>query len=247
MRNPDFHNRLIAYYNSNRTKDASRLLMNELASILVKSKKDFVDLLNESDIIAYDTMSDNQLVDLYVSNLDKNKKLRLGTALLINMHNKQIGFDGEEEVSNDGVKVSAIVLDDYFGAEGTMESSEDYDAPTIGGTMSSSEEEYSYIPGLGQAIAGAVQGVSSATTTIAQGQQKKKYGALDLATKKQEAKSQMTQQILAQRLAETENKKKEEEQKQKTTRTILIVGGVIVGLAVIGMGIYFLRKKNQAK
>ena len=213
MVSPEFHNRLIAYYNSNRTKDASRLLMKELGSILIKSKKDFVDLLNESDIIAYDTMSDNQLVDLYVNNLDRNKKLRLGTALLINMHNKQIGFDGEEEVSNDGVKVSAIVLDDYFGAEGTMESSEDYDAPTIGGTMSSSEEEYSYA-GLGTAIAGAIQGVAGATTTIAQGQQKKKYGAIDMATKKQEAKSQMTQQILAQRMAETEAKNKEKEQSQ---------------------------------
>jgi hypothetical protein len=247
MRNPDFHNRLIAYYNSNRTKDASRLLMSELGSILIKSKKDFVDLLNESDIIAYDTMSDNQLVDLYVSNLDRNKKLRLGTALLINMHNKQIGFDGDEEVSNDGVKVSAIVLDDYYGAEGTMDSSEDYDAPTIGGTMSSSEEDYSYVPGVAQAIAGAVQGVATLGTKISEGQQKKKYGSLDIATKKQDAKAQMTQQILAQRLAETENKKKEDEQKQKTTRTILIVGGVLVGLTLIGMGIYFLRKKNQAK
>jgi len=247
MRNPDFHNRLIAYYNSNRTKDASRLLMSELGSILVKSKKDFVDLLNESDIIAYDTMSDNKLVDLYVSNLDTNKKLRLGTALLINMHNKQIGFDGDEEVSNDGVKVSAIVLDDYYGAEGTMDSSEDYDAPTIGGTMSSSEEDYSYVPGLGTAIAGAIGGVSNLGTKIAEGQQKKKYGSLDIATKKQEAKSQMTQQILAQKLAETENKKKEDEQKQKTTRTLLIVGGVLVGLTLIGMGIYFFKKKNQAK
>jgi len=246
MKNPDFHNRLISYYNENRTKDASRLLMSELGSILVKSKKDFVDLLNESDIIAYDTMSDNELVDLYVNNLDENKKLRLGTALLINMHNKQISFDGEEEISDDGVKVSAYILDDYFGAEGTMYSSEDYDAPTIGGTMASSEEDYSYVPGLAQAIAGAVQGVGGATQTIAQGQQKKKYGALDLASKKQEAKSQITQQVIAKKIADAENERKAQEQSQKTTRTILIVGGIIVGIAALGFTIYYLRKNKTS-
>lgn len=245
MKNIEFHNRLINYYNANRNREASKLLMSELGSILVKSRKDFIDLLNESDIIAYDTMKDNELVDLYVNNLDRNKKLRLGTALLINMHNKQMGFDGEDEISDDGVKVSAYILDDYFGAEGTMYSSEDYDAPTIGGTMASSEE-YSYA-GLGTSIAGAVQGVAGATTAIAQGQQKKKYGALDAAQKKQEAKSQITQQIIAKKMADAENETKQREQKQKTTRTILIVGGIVVALAAIGLTIYLVRKKKQSK
>jgi hypothetical protein len=243
MKNKEFHNKLIDYYNQNNIKDANRLIMKELGSIFLKNRNDFVDLLNESDIIAYDTMSDDELVDLYVNNIDKNEKLRLGTALLINMNNKLVSFDGEEEIDSDSFKVTAYILDDYFGAEGTMQTAEDYDAPTIGGTMASSEE-YSYA-GLGTAIAGAVQGVAGATKTIAEGQQKKKYGALDIASKKQEAKSQITQQIIAKKIAESERVKKEEEQKQKTKRTLFITGGVILGIAVLGLTIYLVNKSRK--
>jgi len=163
--------------------------------------------------------------------------------LLINMNNKLISFDGEEEIDSDTFKATAYVLDDYFDAEGTMGTSEDYDAPTIGGTMASSEDEYSY--GVGAVIAGAVGQVAGATKTIAEGQQKKKYGALDLASKKQEAKSQITQQIIAQKTAETERKNKEQEQKQKTKRTLLIAGGIVLGLAIIGASIYYIKKRNK--
>lgn len=243
MKNIQFHNKLIDYYNNNQIKDANRLIMKELGSVFLKNRKDFVDLLNEADIVAYDTMSDNELVDLYVNNLDQNQKLRLGTALLINMNNKLVSFDGEEEIDSDSFKVTAYVLDDYFGAEGTMQTAEDYDAPTIGGTMASSEEDYSN--GIGGVIAGAVGSVAQATKSISEGQQKKKYGALDIASKKQEAKSQITQQILAQKLAETEKANKEQEQKQKTKRTLLIAGGIVLGLTIIGISIYYIKKRNK--
>jgi hypothetical protein len=243
MKNIQFHNKLIDYYNNNQIKDANRLIMKELGSVFLKNRKDFVDLLNEADIVAYDTMSDNELVDLYVNNIDQNQKLRLGTALLINMNNKLVSFDGEEEIDSDSFKVTAYVLDDYFGAEGTMQTAEDYDAPTIGGTMTSSEEDYSN--GIGGVIAGAVGSVAQATKTISEGQQKKKYGALDIASKKQEAKSQITQQILAQKLAETEKANKEQEQKQKTKRTLLIAGGIALGLTIIGISIYYIKKRNK--
>ena len=62
-----------------------------------------------------------------------------------------------------------------------------------------------------------------------------------MAQKKDESKAQMAQAIMAKKQAEIEAKKN----KEKTTRTILIVGGVVVGVAIIGTVAYFaLRKKK---
>jgi len=88
--------------------------MTELANILVRNKADFVDMLNESSVYATISMSDAELINLFINNAQSNKKLLLGAALLTNMHNKQMGFDGEDEISDGGVKNSYAVMNSYF-------------------------------------------------------------------------------------------------------------------------------------
>ena len=224
----DLFSSFVTSYNEGDVKSAMTSLMRELANILVRSKQDFVDLLNESEIPATIDMTDVSLVNLFIENVTKKPALALGASMLVNMHNKQMDFDGDDEMSDDGVKAGYVTIktyffDDYSGANG---------------------EEFSYIPGLGQAIAGAVQGVSGLGSKIAEGQQKKKYGAMDLATKKQEAKAAMTQQILAQRQAQIEAATKKREGASKTTKTLLIVGGVVLAIGIIGFVIYKVKKKK---
>lgn len=220
----DFHSEFTGSVDKGDLKGANNALMKELGNILVRKREDFVHLLNEAEIPATVDMSDVRLVDLFVSNIPHNKNLALGASLLVNVHNKQMGFDGETEMSDEGVKTGYSVMRSYFcGRESHS---------NAGG-------------GILGAIGNIVQGGSSVATKAMEGNQKKKYGALDMANKQAEAKAAMTQQILAQRQAEIAAKQAAKEHKAKTTRTILIVGGAVLGLAIIGVVIYAIKKHKK--
>ena len=94
--------------------DANASLVKELANILVKDKTDFVDMLNESGVKSNAEMSDVELIELFIENAPTNKKLILGASLLINVHNKQVGFDGEDEMDDDAVKKSYFTMKSCF-------------------------------------------------------------------------------------------------------------------------------------
>lgn len=219
----DLYESFVESYNEGDIKSASLALMKELGNILVKQKIDFVNLLNESDIPASIEMNDSELVNLFIKNIDTNKKLMLGSALLINMHNKQMGFDGDEEINDDAVKAAFATIDEYFNFD---------------------EYSNAVSPEVVGAVAQGVGELSKLGTTALQGRQKKKYGGLDIAKQKSEAKAAMTQQILAQRQAQIEAAQKEKDTKAKTTRTLLIVGGAILSIAILGIIIYKVRKRN---
>jgi len=205
---------------------ANNALMKELGNILIRKKQDFVDLLNESGIPASINDSDISLINSFVNNIAFNRKLMLGASLLIQMHNKQLNFDGIDEVSDLGVKNGYQVMKSYF-----------------------IDEEYSNL--VDPATVGAIaQGVGSladvAKTGIEAGAKNKyakKYGSLDLAQKREEAKQQMIQSILAQKQQKLEAAKKESEEKAKNKRLIYIIGGSVLGLAIIGIIIYSIKKK----
>lgn len=202
---------------------ANRALMKELGNILVRKKQDFVDLLNESGIPASINDSDLDLVNLFINNISYNRKLMLGASLLTQMHNKQMGFDGEEELSDIGVKNGYQVMRSYFIGE---EYSNAVDAATVG------------------AIAQGVGELTKLGNTALLGLQKKKYGGLDIAQKKEESKQQMIQAILAQKQQKLDAAKKVAEEKAKTKRLIYIVGGSVLGLAVLGLVIYSIKKRK---
>lgn len=201
---------------------ANNALMKELGNILVRKKQDFVDLLNESGILASVNDSDLHLVNLFVNNVSINRNLMLGASLLTQMHNKQIGFDGETEISNEGVKNGYQVMKNYF-----------------------LEDEYSNVSA--EAVGAIAQGVGSLAnlgSTALQGRQKQKYGALDVAQKREEAKQQMLQAILVQKQQKLDAAKKAEEEKAKTKRLVYIVGGSVLGLAILGLVIYSIKRKK---
>jgi hypothetical protein len=115
--NYDFHSNFNSSVQNCDFENANKCLMTELANILVRSKSDFVDMLNESGVYATISMSDTELTNLFITNAPNNKKLLLGASLLTNVHNKQMGFDGEDEISDSGVKTGYAVMNSYFNDE----------------------------------------------------------------------------------------------------------------------------------
>lgn len=127
----DFHSNFNAGINCD-IESANECLMRELANILVRNRTDFIDMLNESGVVASKDMSDIQLINLFIENSSKNKKMLLGAALLVNVHNKIMGFDGEDEISDSGVKTGYAIMNSYFNDE---ELPEDHSNLILGGLL----------------------------------------------------------------------------------------------------------------
>tara|TARA_R110000868_G_scaffold46244_1_gene152922 strand:- start:76 stop:783 length:708 start_codon:yes stop_codon:yes gene_type:complete len=235
MSETNFYNNFVDSYNEGDIATANASLMKELANILVRNRQDFIDLLNESGIDATADMSDLTLVDIFIKNISTNKKLILGASMLVNMHNKQMGFDGEEELSDEGVKGGYDVMCSYFCGDYSYADSP-IGASTLGGASSG---------GYVGAIAGAIGDIAKTTGKLSDAKVKKRYGVTDAASKQQEAKSEITKQLLLSKQAEMESKQKSATQKAKNKRIILIIGGSILGVIAIGVTWYFVSKRNK--
>lgn len=214
MLESDFHSEFQGSIDRGDISSANDTLMRELGRILVRNRTDFVHLLNESGISATADMSDAKLVNLFIDNVGENKSLTLGASLLVNMHNRQMGFDGEDEVSDLGVKNGFAVMQEYFS--------------NVGGAW-------------GEAI-GKVADLGSKGL---EGHQKKKYGVQDTLLGKHQAKSEMSKQVVAQRESQIQATREKQAAQSKTNRTILIVGGIVVGLAIVAGVIYQIKKRGK--
>lgn len=214
----DFHSDFQGSVNRGDIVSANNALMRELAKILIRNRADFVHLLEESGIAANPKMSDYQLINLFIDNVADNKNLALGASLLVNIHNRKIGFDGEYETSDEGVKDGYAVIRDYFS--------------------SASGEMYSNAIDPVTAIAETIgKGVDLGSKGL-EGRQKKKYGMQDALLARQQARDTMNQQVMAERqIQQTE--------KNKNTRTLLIVGGVVLGIALIAGIVYAVKKRGK--
>lgn len=223
-----FDDKLQKYAEQGKTRSAYLLIIVELGKSLGSDKKAFVDLLNNSGIQASMSDSAEVLAQKYVDNISTNRKLMLGTSLLVQMKNQMSGADGNQELSDEGVKTGYFVLRDYIGFD-------------------------SYSNLAGDPVSAVAQGVGELAklgTTAVEGGQKlryaKKYGALDSATaiqqKRLETKQALVQAVVKQKELEAEAQKKSEEQRHKTNRTILIVTGVVAVLAITGALIYKFKK-----
>ena len=124
--NYDFHSNFNSSVQNCDFENANKSLMTELTNILLRSKSDFVDMLNQSGVYATISMSESELINLFISNAPNNKKLLLGASLLTNVHNKQTGFDGEDEISDAGVKTGYAVMNSYFNGETHENLEEDF-------------------------------------------------------------------------------------------------------------------------
>lgn len=222
MHKRDHYSHFVSSVQKGDVQSANLALIRELGSILVRNRQDFVHLLNESGIKASIKDADVHLVNLFINNIGTNKKLTLGTALLINMYNKQPSFDGTDEVSDEGVKGAYLVLNSSFCEE---------------------DKEYSNAGGILAALGGIAQGGVGLANKLTPD----KNAAMNLAQSKQTAQAAMTQQILAARQTQLDAASKASAEKSKRTK-ILIIGGisvVVIGL-VIG-GIYLIKKRRAKK
>jgi hypothetical protein len=215
----DFYNDFLTNYDNKNLDGSVTSLMSELGNIIATNRGDFEDLLSESGIEGeLNTMTDSQLVDAYINEISNNKDLQLGTSLLINHHNKESNMDGDSQMNDACVKAGYHTISIYFA---------------------NPSENYANAVGL---VAGALQESAKLGNRLVEGSQKKKFGAIDMATKKQDAKDRITQQLLAQKEAQLEVEKTKKEANAKTMRTLLIVGGGVVAISIIGFLIYKLRK-----
>ena len=225
-----FNTELQQYIDANEFGDASKLVLSELGKLMSKSKSEFIYLLNSSDVPATMSMTNEQLADAFVANAQGNKKLLVGAAYLVNHHNKQMGFDGDEEVNDVSTKNSYAVLyhqfeGAYLGVEGT------------------DSEEQSNVAGestaQGAASGGAVGAVAGAVSDLAK-----------LGGQIHGQKNATKNTILAQRQAKSAMLQSAQESKQTTDlektkqRKYIVIGVVsILLVSAIGFAIYKFKKK----
>ena len=234
-----FDDNLQDFAERGKMRSAYHVMIAELGKVLASDKKSFVDLLNESGVQASISDSPRVLANKYVDNICENKKLMLGTSLLVQMKNQTSSADGETRLSNEGVKTGYFVMRDYLSFNGDQYSNMAADPVTA-------------IAGAAGELAKMQTALFTTAGTAIEGGQKlryaKKYGALDkaseIANKREETRLALIQAQMKQREAEAESEKKKDEQRQKTNRTILVVTGVVVVLAIAGAIVYKLKTKK---
>lgn len=192
-----------------------------MGHIIANDKSSFVSMLDNAGIHASDYDAPEVLIEKYVDELPDNDQLKTMSAYLIES-NDSSNFSGK--VDNNEVYENYNIIYNYW----------DWDL----------EDQVSNAGGVVGAIAGGVGELAKVGNTALQGQQKKKFGATDTAMKKQETKAELLKTVLAQKQAKAEKEKVEAEAKAKKTKYWIIGGSVIGGLAIIGVIIYFVRKKK---
>lgn len=224
----EFYNNLINYVSKAQTTDAHNLLMSEVGKSLAKKRADFIELLNTTGVEADNSMSDVELVNRFTENLPNNKSLMISTAYMINKNNSFVNADGTEQISDNGVKLSYKIMNDFF----TLDDENAVEFLNADG--------YSNLAG---AIVGAVGAGAGLTDTIIRSRQKKKYGVRDIAEKQAESRSEILKSIAQQKMLQAQAAQKEAERKA-TTKKILLIGGIsILVLGGIGLLIYKMKKK----
>lgn len=203
----DFYSDFSSALNEGDISAANATLMKELAAILVRDKSDFVDMLNESGVMADSDMSDAELIQLFVDNAKSNKKLILAAALLVNIHNKKMGFDGEDEIDDELVKQSYFTMKSCF-----------VDNPN--------GEEYSYIaPFLVAPLLGAGVKLAGKGIQAAKERQDSKQKMQEEARRKREEERR--------RREEARQKEKDKQRNMLLIGGIAIVGILVVGFIIM--------------
>jgi hypothetical protein len=200
--------------------DYNQYVMQEVGRTIADDPQKLIDLLESNDFEVDPSITPVELGDAYLYELPYSDGLKLGTAYLIEKQNSS--FSGE--VDNENIYDIFDAISDYW-EEGEDE-----------------EPKSNIVAGL---VGGIVQGGLSVTDKVLEGKNKKKYGALDLATKQADSRQALISGIIAQKQAQAlaEQKKAELEAKKKKTTTIA-VASVVGVLLVIGTILYIKKQKN---
>jgi len=186
---------------------ADALISRELGASLANNKMVFVDLLNESGINASMNDSNIELVNKFVDNVPINAKLRLGASLLVNSQNQEVGFDGKKSIDKTNVRNCYRVMTNKYS---------NFVSPDL--------------------IASAVQTAGQLGDTVIKGQQRKKFGGLDIVQQREAQRAEIMKAL-------AEKKKADAEAKSKTKKVLMIVGGSLLGLVVLTVAVLKLKKK----
>jgi len=71
----NYYKELSSYLQQHDLEKANRVVMTELANLLVKKRSEFVYMLKNAGLEASEDMSDNELINLFLSHIHVNKKL----------------------------------------------------------------------------------------------------------------------------------------------------------------------------
>lgn len=99
----DFYSEFNDISKSNDKKAMIELLMTELASIIANRREDFLKVLDKSNIRYNPNATDTQLADIFINNINRNKKLLIGTNFLIAHKNINYGIDGDGKIPENAV------------------------------------------------------------------------------------------------------------------------------------------------
>jgi hypothetical protein len=195
----------------------NQYIMQEVGRTIAFDPQKIIDLLESNDFDIESSISPIKLGDFYLQELPYNDGLKLGTAYLIEKQNSS--FTGE--VSNENIYASFDALSDYWDED---------------------VEDMSNVAGL---IGGIVKGGLGITNKVMEGQQKQKYGALDLAQKQADSRQALIQGIMAQKKAEAEALQKQAELSAKKKRTTTIAVASVIGVVVIVSTILYIKSKKN--
>jgi hypothetical protein len=210
----DFCNEFNVCLENGDYETANRLISRELGTSLAKRKGDFVSLLKGSGVPASIIDSNIDLINKFVENAPYNNKLRVGAALLVNSENQEIGFDGKKQINKENVRNCYRIMTNQY----------------------KNENQSNFAADPVSAIAQGVGELSKLGTTALQGKQQKRGAGLDYAKSKDAQRTEMLKSL-------SEKKKSESEAKSKSNRLLMIVGGSLLGLVVLGVTFYKLKKK----
>lgn len=199
-----------------RYQNKHRQMMNKLGQIIVTDKSDFVSMLDASNT-PYASQDDSDLIKAFIIDIPENDQLKVLTSYML-----EDKLSATPSVDNEAVYENYETIYNYW----------DFDLP----------EDYMKSNAVG-AIAGAVSAGANLTNTALQGRQQRKYGATMAAQKQAESKTELLKGLIAQKQAEADKTKSIEENKSKTKRNLIIAGSIVAGLTIVGVAIYFIRRK----
>lgn len=237
------------YIKANDNTNANHVVMVELGKSLISNRDNFLDIFDNAGIRIDPNSSDVDLINKFIDNAPKNKKLLLGASYLINHKYRTISFDGQEEVNNSGVKATYKVMDEYFNASGLLSAvgglfgSKNSGGGGAAATANNGGGAPVAVPtGLISAAATAVGKGADLANTLAKNHANKKNAVTNSLDKANAASQSVLQGAMAQNQALLNRKTVEKKSQDQLLTTLLLVGG---GIATVSIGlILYFRLKN---